>query len=117
MQVLIRGHETAVQGRWRDHILDRLSKLERFEQRIIRIEYILTSSHHHLKGNETCHITVKVPRNTISIKKNAETMFLAIDLSSKVLERKVHTLYKDIKDRNRRSKQIRLVKRGAVAAV
>ena len=55
MQVMIRGHETSVQQRWRDHIGERLSKLDRFEARIIRIEFVLTSSHHHLKGNETCH--------------------------------------------------------------
>ena len=51
MQVFIRGHETTVQSRWRDHIYDRLAKLERFEDRIIRVEYFLTTSHHHLKGS------------------------------------------------------------------
>jgi ribosomal subunit interface protein len=114
MQVLIRGHETAVQPRWRDHIYDRLTKLDRFEDRIVRIEFFLTTSHHHLKGSEACHVTVKVPRRTISIKKSAETMLEAIDAASHVLERQVQSLYKDIKDRHRRSKEIRRVKRGQV---
>jgi ribosomal subunit interface protein len=112
MQVLIRGHETTVQPRWRDHIYDRLSKLDRFEDRIVRIEYFLTTSHHHLKGTESCHITAKVPRKTISVKKDAATMLEAIDACSRVLERQIQTLYKDVKDRHRRAKEIRDIKRG-----
>ena len=104
MKVLIRGHETAVQARWRDHIYDRLSKLDRFEDRIIRLEYFLTASHHHLKGAESCHIIAKVPRKTIDVKKSAETMMEAIDAASKVMEGQIHKLYKDIKTRHRRSK-------------
>lgn len=114
MQVFIRGHETDVSPRWRDHIYDRLGKLDRFEDRIIRIEFVLTTSHHHLKGNETCHIITKVPRKTIDIKKDADTMLGAIDLACKVLEQQVHRLYKDVKDRHRRSKETRMVKRGIV---
>jgi len=114
MQVMIRGHETSVQPRWRDHIYERISKLDRFEDRIVRLEYFLTTSHHHLKGSESCHITAKVPRKTISIKKDAETMIEAIDAASRVLEREIHRLYKDVKDRHRRSRETRLVKRGVV---
>jgi ribosomal subunit interface protein len=114
MQVLIRGHETAVQPRWRDHIYDRLTKLDRFESRIVRLEFFLTTSHHHLKGSESCHITVKVPGKTISINKSAETMIEAIDAASRVLEREVHRLFKDVKDRHRRSRETRRVKRGIV---
>lgn len=114
MQVLIRGHETAVQPRWRDHIYDRLSKLDRFEERIVRIEFFLTTSHHHLKGSESCHIKVKVPRRTLSINKSAETMIEAIDAAAHVLERQVQQLFKDVKDRHRRSKETREVKRGIV---
>ena len=114
MQVLIRGHETAVQPRWRDHIYDRLSKLDRFEDRIVRIEFFLTTSHHHLKGAESCHITAKVPRKTISIKKSAETMIESIDAAARVLEREIHRLFKDVKDRHRRARETRQVKRGIV---
>lgn len=117
MQVLIRGHETIVQPRWRDHIYDRLTKLERFEDRIIRIEYKITSSHHHQKGNETCHITAKVPGKTIDVKKDAETMIEAIDLASKVLEQQVHKLWKDIKTRHRRSREKKLVRKGLITYV
>ncbi len=112
MQVFIRGHETTVQGRWRDHIYDRLSKLDRFEDRIIRIEYFLTTSHHHQKGSETCHIIAKVPRKRIDIKKTAETMMGAIDAASKVLEVQIHKLYKDVKTRHRRSSEKRLLRNG-----
>jgi ribosomal subunit interface protein len=105
MNVLIRGHETMVQARWRGHIFDRISKLDRFEDRIIRMEYVLTSSHHHLKGFETCHIIAKVPRKTLDVKKSAETMLEAIDLASKVMEVQIHKLYKDVKDRNRRAEK------------
>src|SRR5262245_50847509 len=117
MQVLIRGHETSVQPRWRDHIYDRLSKLDRFEQKIVRIEFFLTTSHHHLKGSESVHVTAKVPRKTISIKKSAETMIEAIYAASKLLERKIHHLFKDVKDRHRRSRETRMVKRGLVTYV
>ncbi|MCG3205884.1 MAG: hypothetical protein KCHDKBKB_02607 [Elusimicrobia bacterium] len=112
MQVFIRGHETTVQPRWRDHIYDRLSKLDRFEDRIIRIEYFLTTSRHHLKGSETCHVKVKVPRKTIDVKKNGETMLDAIDAAAKIVEGQIHKLYKDVKTRHRRSKEKRLLKRG-----
>jgi ribosomal subunit interface protein len=115
MNIFIRGHETDVHPRWREHIHDRLAKLERFEEKIIRIEFVLTVSHHHLKGNETCHIIVKVPRKTIDIKKTAETMIEAIDTASKVLERQVQNLYKDVKDRNRRAREVRRAKRGVLA--
>lgn len=112
MQVQIRGHETSVQTRWRDHISERLAKLDRFEDRIIRVEYVLTSSRHHLKGNELCHIIVKVPRRTIDIKKSSQTMMDAIDAASHVLERKIQHLYKAEKTRNRNSRDVRRVKRG-----
>lgn len=98
--------------RWRSHIYDRLSKLERFEHRIIRMEFVLTSSHHHLKGNESCRITAKVPGKTIAIRKDAETMIEAIDSTMRVLEKKVSQLWKDVKERNRRSRIMRKVKRG-----
>ncbi|MBV9080457.1 MAG: ribosome-associated translation inhibitor RaiA [Elusimicrobia bacterium] len=117
MQVLIRGHETAVQPRWRDHIYDRLTKLDRFEERIVRIEFFLTTSHHHLKGIETCHITMKVPRKTVSVKKSADTMIEAIDAACKVVEREVHKLFKDIKERHRRAKETREVKQGLVTYI
>jgi ribosomal subunit interface protein len=107
MQVTIRGHQTDVQARWKDHINDRLAKLERFEDRIIKIDVTLTSDHHHLKGNEECKFTVKVPRKTINVTKNAETMIGAIDAASKTLEQQIHALYKDIKDRNRHAVQPR----------
>ena len=114
MQVLIRGHETSVQPRWRDHIYDRLTKLDRFEDRIVRIEYFLTTSRHHLKGMEACHVTAKVPRKTISIQKKADTMIEAIDAASWVLERQIQSLFKDLKDRHRRARETRKVKRGIV---
>jgi ribosomal subunit interface protein len=103
MNVLIHGHETMVQARWRSHIFDRITKLDRFEDRIVRMEYVLTSSHHHLKGHETCHIIAKVPRKTLDVKKSAETMIEAIDMASKVMESQIHKLYKDVKERSRRA--------------
>ena len=112
MQVFIRGHETTVQSRWRDHIYDRLAKLDRFEDRIIRIEYFLTTSHHHRKGAEQCHIIAKVPRKRIDVKKTAETMMESIDAASKVLEGQIHKLYKNLKTRRRRAEETRQVKRG-----
>ena len=115
MQVTIRGHETSVLPRWKNHIQDRLAKLNGYEKRIIKIDYILTSSHHHLKGNETCHVTVKVPRKTISVKKDAETMIEAIDQASKIVERQVHGLWKDVKVRNRHNRVARMAKRGLAA--
>ena len=113
MQVIIRGHQTEVQPRWKDHIYERLEKLERFEDRIIKIDFVLQTSHHHLKGNETCHITVKVPRKTISVKKNHEHMIGAIDLASHVVEQQVHTLWKDLHTRDRRQKPARIFKRAS----
>src|SRR5690349_5914503 len=112
MQVFIRGHETTVQSRWRDHIYNRLAKLDRFEDRIIRIEFFLTTSHHHNKGSESCHVIVKVPRKRIDVKKQGETMMEAIDAASKVLENQVHKLYKDVRNRHRRSREKRSVNAG-----
>ncbi|OVE77518.1 ribosomal subunit interface protein, partial [bacterium F11] len=97
MNIQIRGHRTQVQPRWRDHIFERLSKLDRFVERIIKVEYVLTSSHHHLKGNEFCRINAKVPRKTIAIKRKSESMIGAIDAASHVLERQVQNLWKDVK--------------------
>ena len=115
MKVMIRGHETTVLPRWRDHIYERIAKLDRFEDRIVRIEYYLRTDHHHLKGSESCHITAKVPRKTLSVKKSAETMMEAIDRASKVMERQVHHLYKDVKSRHRRARETRRIKRRAAA--
>jgi ribosomal subunit interface protein len=114
MNVIIHGHETEVQARWRSHILDRIEKLERFQDRIVKMEFILTASHHHLKGSETCHVNVKVPRKTIDVRKTAETMMEAIDAACKVVERQIHALYKDVKTRNRHKKEARLAKRNGV---
>lgn len=111
MQVTIKGHRTAVLPRWKNHIQDRLTKLDRFEDKIIKIQYILTASHHHLKGNERCDITAKVPRKTIAIKRKAETMIEAIDAGSKVLEQQIHKLWKGSKTKNRHSKEVRILKR------
>ena len=112
MDVQIRGHRTVTQPRWRDHIYERLSKLDRFQDRIMKVDIILTSSHHHLKGNELCRIQAKVPGNTIAIKKRAETMMEAIDAGFKVLEQQIHQLWKKNKDKNRHSKVARMAKRG-----
>jgi ribosomal subunit interface protein len=116
MDVHIRGHRTITQVRWRDHIYERLSKLDRFQDSIIKVDVILTSSHHHLKGNELCRIRVKVPRNTIAIKKRCETMMEAIDAAFKVLEQKVHTLWKKDLVKKHHSRVARLVKRGQFGA-
>ena len=112
MDVHIRGHRTITQPRWRDHIYERLSKLDRFQDNIIKVDVILTASHHHLKGNELCRLRVKVPRSTIAIKKRSETMMEAIDASFKVLEQKVHSLWKKQKDKSHHSKLARMAKRG-----
>lgn len=112
MNIQIRGHRTTIIPRWRDHIYTRLSKLDRFYDRIIKLDYVLTSSRHHLKGNEACRITAKVPRKTIAISKKSEDMIGAIDAASKVLEKKVHSLWKDVKIRNRHDKKARSTKRG-----
>jgi len=112
MNVQIRGHRTTVQARWRDHIFERIAKLDRFVDRIIKVDYVLTSSHHHHKGNELCRITAKVPRKTIAIKRRSETMINAIDAASHVLERQVQHLWKDIKVRSRHNGEARRVKRG-----
>ncbi len=112
MQILIKGHQTEILERWREHIYDRLTKLARFEDRIIKLEYILTASHHHLKGNESCHIIAKVPRKTISVKKDAQTIIEAVDMASKILEKQIQNLWKDTKDRHRHSKIIQRAKRG-----
>lgn len=114
MQVLIHGHQTDVLPRWRDHIYGRLEKLERFEDRIIKIDIVLSSSHHHLKGNETCHITVKVPRKTISVKKTADNMIRAIDAAAKIVEGQIHSLWKDLHTRKRRQKPVRIAKRSGL---
>jgi ribosomal subunit interface protein len=111
MNVLIKGHRTEVQPRWKDHILDRIAKLENYEDRIIRLQVTLTSSHHHLKGNELCHIFVKVPRKSIALRRRSETMLMAIDATFKVLEQQMHKLWKDVKTRNRHNKDVRLAKR------
>jgi len=103
MKVRIRGHRTQVLNRWRDHIYERLAKLERFEDRIIKVDYILSSSHHHLKGSELCRIRAKVPRKTIAVRKSSGTMIAAIDAASKVLEQQVHHLWNAVKVRNRHS--------------
>ncbi len=112
MQILIKGHQTDIVERWREHIYDRLTKLARFENRIIKIEYVLTASHHHLKGNEMCQIVAKVPGKTIAIKKTAQTIIEAVDLASKVLEKQIQNLWKDTKDRHRHSKLVLKAKRG-----
>jgi ribosomal subunit interface protein len=116
MKVLIKGHQTDIQPRWKSRILDRLEKLERFEDRIIKIEITLTASHHHLKGNESCHIFVKVPRKTIDVKKGADDMMSAIDAACKVMEQQVHKLWKDVKARNRHDKVARQAKRGVLVS-
>ena len=111
MNVIIRGHQTEVQERWKDHIYERLEKLDRFEDRIIKMDFILQSSHHHLKGNETCHIKVKVPGKTLSVQKSHEHMIGAIDLAAHVIERQIQALWKDLHTRDRRQKPARLFKR------
>jgi ribosomal subunit interface protein len=112
MDVHIRGHRTVTQPRWRDHIYERLSKLDAFQDNIIKVDIILTSSHHHLKGNELCRIRVKVPKRTIAIRKAAETMMEAIDAAFKVLEQQIHGLWKKQKNLSRHSKVARMAKRG-----
>src|SRR5688572_23666538 len=111
MQTLIHGHQTDVLPRWKNHIYERLAKFDRWEEKIIRFAVVLSSSHHHLKGSETCHITVKVPRKTFSVKKTEENMILAIDASFKIIEQKVHSLWKDLHTRKRRQKPVRALKR------
>jgi ribosomal subunit interface protein len=112
MDVIIRGHQTTTQPRWRDHIYERLSKLDRFQEQLIKIEIILSSSHHHLKGNENCRVQVKVPGRTIAVNKSSETMMEAIDASFKVIEQQVHGLWKKLRDKRHHSKDARLAKRG-----
>ncbi len=114
MDVHIRGHRTVTQPRWRDHIYERLSKLDRFQDRIIKIDIILTSSHHHFKGNELIRVRVKVPGRTIAIKKRCETMMEAIDATFKVLEQKIHQLWKKTQDKSHHSKIARMVKQGVL---
>ena len=112
MNLQIRGHQTDVHPRWKAHIEDRVTKLDRFEDKIIKLDYVLTSSHHHLKGNESCKITAKVPRKTIAVEKQSETMIGAIDAASHILERQVQHLWKDVKVRNRHNGKVRRAKRG-----
>ena len=112
MHINIRGHETTVLPRWREHVNGRMAKLSGFSQRLISVDVYLTSSHHHLKGDESCQITGKVPGKTLSVRRDAETMIEAIDAACKVFERQVRALWKDVKTRSRHNKQVRALKRG-----
>jgi len=117
MNVVIKGHRTEVQPRWMSHIEDRIAKWDAFADKIIKVQVTLTSSHHHLKGNELCRVYIKVPRKTIALRRRAETMLVAIDAAFKVVDQQIHKLWKDVKTRNRHNKAVRLAKRnGALAA-
>jgi ribosomal subunit interface protein len=116
MNVLIKGHRTEVQPRWKQHIEDRIAKLEPFADRIIKIQVTLTTSHHHHKGNELCRVFVKVPRKTIALRRRAETMLIAIDAAFHVIDQQMHKLWKDVKTRNRHNKAVRNAKRNGRVA-
>lgn len=117
MNVLIKGHRTEIPTRWMNHIEERIAKLDTFEDRIIKIQVTLTSSHHHKKGNELCRVMVKVPRKTIALRRRAETMLQAIDAAFKVVDQQVHKLWKDVKTRNRHNKAVRMAKQNGVLSV
>ncbi len=116
MNVLIKGHRTEIQPRWMNHIQERIAKLAPFEERIVKIQVTLTSSHHHHKGNELCRIFVKVPRKTIALRRRDETMIMAIDAAFHVIDQQIHKLWKDVKTRNRHNKAVRMAKRNGVLA-
>lgn len=75
-------------------IEEKLSKLERYFDKIVTVDVFLKTENTSDKENKTAEIKVHVPGDELIIKKTCKTFEEAVDLSEQSLERMI-TKYKE----------------------
>jgi len=84
-QISITGRNVIVTDALRDYVYDRVSRIERFTDRIINVNVILEVQ----RADQKCEITMKVNNIKIMSRANSTDMYATIDLAVNKLQRQL----------------------------
>ncbi|MEJ7743320.1 MAG: ribosome-associated translation inhibitor RaiA [Nocardioidaceae bacterium] len=95
VEIVVKGRHCEVSDRFRSHVEDKLTKLEKFDQRIIRIDVELSEEHNpRLSGQSVCvEITIRSKGPVMRAEAAADNKLTALDRAVEKLSaqaRKAH---------------------------
>ncbi|HET7118344.1 MAG TPA: HPF/RaiA family ribosome-associated protein [Hanamia sp.] len=92
MKINIKALKFRAKKELKDYVIEKVSKLSRFDERIISADVTLTLDGANIPENKICDIRLVVPGNDEFVKKNAvtfeEAILSSVDVLQKVLQRK-----------------------------
>lgn len=90
MKINIKSLKFRAKKELKDFINEKVSKLSRFDDKIISAEVTLTIDAANIPENKTCEIRLVVPGNDNFVKKSAHTFEEAVHNSVDVLQKVLH---------------------------
>jgi ribosomal subunit interface protein len=90
MEIVVRGRNVVVPDHYRQHVEDKLAKIERFDQKIIRTDVELTHERNPRQTGRCQHveITCRTRGPVVRSEACAEDFYKALDLATDRLERR-----------------------------
>lgn len=90
MKINIKTLKFRAKKELKDYVIEKVSKLARFDERIISADVTLTLDSANIPENKICDIRLVVPGNDEFVKKNAVTFEEAVLSSVEVLQKVLH---------------------------
>jgi len=91
MEIVVRGRNVVVPDHYRQHVADKLNKLERYDQKIIRVDVELNHEKNPRQTGRCQHveITCRTRGPVVRSEACAEDFYKALDLATERLERRL----------------------------
>lgn len=100
MQMIVKGRNINVTDPLRDHAVEKVSKVTRYFDRIIKTEIVMSvEKNPKIQDNQVVEVTIHSSWPLIRAKESASDMYQAIDLVTDKLERRIKQMKAKVIDR------------------
>lgn len=93
MEIVVRGRNVVVPNHFRQHVAERLAKVERYDQKIIRIDVELTHERNPRQSDRCQHVEITCRTRGPAVRSEAcaEDFYKSLELAAERLERRLGT--------------------------
>jgi ribosomal subunit interface protein len=93
MEIVVRGRNVVVPDHYRQHVAERLARVERYDQKIIRIDVELTHERNPRQADRCQHVEITCRTRGPAVRSEAcaEDFYKSLELAAERLERRLGT--------------------------
>ena len=93
MEIVVRGRNVVVPDHYRQHVAERLARVERYDQKIIRIDVELTHERNPRQSDRCQHVEITCRTRGPAVRSEAcaEDFYKSLELAAERLERRLGT--------------------------